>query len=67
MKPSSQIAILKTIVKWQVEEIKALQWRVEVLERKRPNFITGSIQGYNGTVTMTIPPQWEDGDTVETV
>lgn len=33
MKPESQIAILKTIVKWQAEEIEALQRRAKALEK----------------------------------
>ena len=33
MKTKSQVAILKTIVEWQAEEIEALQERVEALER----------------------------------
>jgi len=92
VKPSSQIVILRTIVKWQAEEIEALEKRVKALEgadekaaevvqrmldsgalaewtdafqekllaHHKARTLTGSIQGTNGTVTVTIPPQWED-------
>ena len=58
MKPSSQIAILKTIVKWQAQEIEVLQKRVEHLETDR-NVLTGSVQGDTETLTVTVPPKWE--------
>ena len=60
MKKESQIAILKTIVKWQADEIEALQERVKALEQERDDALTGSVNGLDGTLTVTIPPQWED-------
>ena len=100
MKPALQIAILKTIVKWQAEEIAVRQARVEALEKApawqrightgcgwdwqcwycrstkldghtatciynekaQPHTITGSIEGDTETLTVTVPPQWEDID-----
>jgi len=60
VKKESQIAILKTIVKWQADEIEALQERVKALEQERDDALTGSVNGLDGTLTVTIPPQWED-------
>ena len=34
MKPSMQIAILKTVVRWQAQEIEVLQERVKALEQE---------------------------------
>ena len=62
MKPESQIAILKTIVKWQAEEIEALERRLEVLENGQRPILIGSIQGDTETLTVTVPPTWEDAD-----
>ena len=58
MKPESQIAILKTVVRWQAQEIEVLQKRVEHLETDR-NVLTGSIEGDTETLTVTWPPKWE--------
>mgnify|MGYP000108835567 CR=1 FL=1 len=41
MKPSSQIAILKTIVAWQADEIEALEKRL----KEQDAMLTGSIEG----------------------
>jgi len=86
MKPESQIAILKTIVKWQADEIEALQERLQAateltnireeqlrdelaevaqlqgqLKALEQGTLTGSIQGDTETLTVTVPPKWEDG------
>ena len=43
MKTKSQVAILKTIVKWQALEVEALQERVEALEKALPKGLVGGV------------------------
>ena len=53
MKPKSQIAILKTIVKWQAEEIEALEKRLETYA----DMLTGTIAGPDSGEDITLRVQ----------
>ena len=62
MTTKQQVAVLKSVVKQLPAHVAMLEERVEVLERERPRVLIGSIQGDTETLTVTVPPTWEDAD-----
>ena len=60
MTTKQQVAVLKSVVKQLTAHVAVLEERMEALERERPRTITGSIQGDTETLTVTVPPKWED-------
>ena len=60
MKPKSQIAILKTIVKWQAQEIEVLQERVEHLEPDR-NVLAFQVERLDGWLGA-VKDGWSNDD-----
>ena len=63
MKPKSQIAILKTIVKWQAEEIDTLEALLWLAKKAHPNALTNEEHAWVKTqrwykATQTPVPMW---------
>ena len=56
MKPKSQIAILKTIVKWQAEEIDTLEALLWLAKKAHPNALTNTSNSL-GDVTLRVQIQ----------
>ena len=59
MNATEQNVTLKSVVARLLRDVADLQQRVEALEAKRENELVGSIDGLDGTLTVTVPPQWE--------
>ena len=59
MDATEQNVTLKSVVARLLRDVADLQQRVEALEAKRENELVGSIDGLDGTLTVTVPPQWE--------
>ena len=59
MTPQEQTITLRSIAKRLVREVADLEERVQKLEKVQRVW-RGSIAGMDGTLTVTLPPQWED-------
>ena len=59
MTSQEQTITLRSIVKRLVREVADLEERVQKLEKVQRVW-RGSIAGMDGTLTVTLPPQWEE-------
>ena len=60
MTPQEQTITLRSIAKRLVREVADLEERVQKLEELQRRVWRGSIAGMDGTLTVTLPPQWEE-------